>query len=51
MKKIVCEDKYGNEILSFEFKEDITFQKYNNCEISDVELDGKTTVVRLQAIN
>lgn len=51
MKRIVCENKYGNEILSFEFEEDIIFQKYNNCEISDVELDGNITVIRLQAIN
>lgn len=50
MKRIICEDVDGNEILSFDFNEDITFQKYGNCEIADVELDAGVTVIRLQAL-
>ena len=50
MKRIVCKDINGNEILSFDCEEDIKIQNYGNCEISDVELDGNTTIIRLQAI-
>ena len=48
MKRIVCEDKYGNELFSFDFEEDINIKKYNNCEIADVETDGDLTIIRLQ---
>ena len=51
MKRLICEDRYGNEIFSFDFTGEISIEKYNNCEISDVELDGETTVIRLQAID
>lgn len=51
MKRIICEDIDGNEILSFDFKEDITIQKYGNCEIADVELDGELTIIRLQQLD
>ena len=50
MKRIVCEDIKGNEILSFDFKEDIEIQNYGNCEIADVILDGNLTIIKLQAI-
>lgn len=50
MKRIICEDKYGKALFSFDFKEDIEFQNYNNCEIADVELDNGVTVIRLQQI-
>lgn len=50
MKRIICEDINGNEILSFDFKEDIKIQNYGNCEIADVILDGNLTVIKLQAI-
>lgn len=51
MQRIICEDKYGNEIFSFDFKERISIQKYNNCEIADVEYTNGITVIRLQQIN
>lgn len=51
MKRIICEDRYGNEIFSFDFTGDISVQQYNNCEIADVELDNNITIIRLQQIN
>lgn len=48
MKRIVCEDKYGNELFSFDFKEDIIIQNYHNCEIADVEKQNDLTIIRLQ---
>ena len=51
MKRIICEDIDGNEILSFDFIGDITVQKYHNCEIADVGLDKDITVIRLQQID
>lgn len=51
MKRIICEDKYGNELFSFDFKEDITIQKYDNCEIADVELDNGVTIIRMQELD
>lgn len=51
MKRIICENKYGDEIFSFDFKEDITFQNYNNCEIADIELVDDITIIRLQEID
>lgn len=51
MKRIVCEDIDGNEILSFDFEEDITIQNYGNCEIADVELNEGVTIIRLQQID
>lgn len=50
MKRIVCEDIDGNEILSFDFKEDIEILKYNNCEIADIEKDNDITIIRLQKV-
>lgn len=52
MKRIVCEDKYGDKIFSFEFSGDISIQNYDNCEIADVELDDDdVTVIRIQQID
>lgn len=51
MKRIVCEDIDGNEILSFDFEEDITIQNYGNCEIADIELNEGVTIIRLQQID
>ena len=51
MKRIICEDIDGNEILSFDFIGDITVQKYHNREIADVGLDKDVTVIRLQQID
>jgi hypothetical protein len=48
MKRIVCENKYGDELFSFDFEEDISIKKYHNCEIADVEKDGDVTIIRLQ---
>lgn len=48
MKRIIIENLYGEELFSFDFKEDITFQEYNNCEIADVELVDGVTIIRLQ---
>ena len=48
MKRIVCENKYGDELFSFDFEEDINIKKYHNCEIADVEKDGDVTIIRLQ---
>lgn len=50
MKRIICEDKYGNEILSFDFEEDISIKKFNNCDIADVEVEDNITIFRIQAI-
>lgn len=50
MKRIICENQDGEELFSFDFKEDITFQSYNNCEIADVELIDGVTIIRLQQI-
>lgn len=49
MKRIICENKCGDELFSFDFEEDITIQKYNNCEIADIELDNGITVIKIQA--
>lgn len=51
MKRIICEDNNGTELFSFDFNEDIKIQKYNNCEIADVELDAGVTIIRMQQIN
>ena len=51
MKRLVCEDSNGTELFSFEFEEDIKIQKYNNCEISDIELDAGVTVIRIQQLD
>lgn len=50
MKRIVCEDIDGNEIFSFDFLGDISVQRYDNCEIADIELDNDITIIRLQQI-
>lgn len=50
MKRLICEDKYGAEIFSFDFTGEFSIEKYNNCEISDVELDNGVTIIRLQQI-
>ena len=51
MKRIICEDKNGNEIFNFDFKEDIKIENYNNCEIADIEENNNITIIRLQKIN
>ena len=51
MKRIICEDIDGNEILSFDFIGDINVKKYHNCKIADVGLDKDITVIRLQQID
>ena len=50
MKRIICEDVFGNELFSFDIKEDITIQNYTNCEIADIEKDGDLTIIRLQEV-
>lgn len=51
MKRLICEDKYGNELFSFDFNGDIDITKYSNCEIADIELDNEITVIRMQQIS
>lgn len=51
MKRIICENKYGDELFSFDFEEDIKIQNYNNCEIADIELDNGIEVIRIQKLN
>lgn len=51
MKRIICEDIFGNELFSFDFKEDINIQNYNNCEIADIEKQDDLTIIRLQEIS
>ena len=51
IKRIVCENKDGDKIFSFEFSGDISIQNYDNCEIADVESDDDVTVIRIQQID
>lgn len=52
MKKIICEDSYGNELFSFSVNEDVILQEFNNCEIADVDLtDNRVTAIRVQQID
>lgn len=51
MKRVICEDKDGNTLFSFDFEEDIQIQHYDNCEIADIETDGDITVIRIQEID
>ena len=50
MKRIICEDMFGNELFSFDFKEDIQIQHYHNCEIADIDKKDGLTIIRLQEI-
>lgn len=51
MKRLVCENKYGDILFSFDFDEDINIKNYHNCEIADIELNNGVTVIRMQQID
>lgn len=52
MKRIICEDMYGNELFSFSVNEDVILQEFNNCDIADVDLiDNRVTAIRVQQID
>lgn len=51
MKRLVCENKYGDILFSFDFDEDISIKDYHNCEIADIELDNGITIIRMQQID
>lgn len=51
MKRIICEDMYGNELFSFSVNEDVILQEFSNCEIADVDLiDNQVTAIRVQQL-